>query len=323
VRLSAVSTAGAVRPHQPAPVTVLMLKPGMLRPGHPAAAACHRLPHEAPGRAAGIATEGAETSLLRCQRSRQASSYARRTPVAEMLTACSPAVLTACRRLKERARCCCNERPVARVQNPLLARATVNAAPLPQVCVCVRTPLPCSSCMFGGLRAAQRTCVTRGLPQARTKQPARPGKVPLEKGYSQMDWLRLTRTHPDLAGTRREDSDPVCLPCSSCRPGTSPRDSVLLLGANAAQPGACLAARRGSGCCAGGQAWGAGRCGGTSRWRRSRGTTRRRTRGLRCAARCGAARRGPDPMTGPGERSSSVYCSCESCERRCAATQCS
>jgi cytochrome-b5 reductase len=24
--------------------------------------------------------------------------------------------------------------------------------------------------------------------------------VPFEKGYSQMDWLRLTRTHPDLAG---------------------------------------------------------------------------------------------------------------------------
>lgn len=26
-------------------------------------------------------------------------------------------------------------------------------------------------------------------------------KVPFEKGYSQMDWLKLTRTHPDLAGT--------------------------------------------------------------------------------------------------------------------------
>ncbi|KAK4414482.1 cytochrome domain-containing protein RLF [Sesamum alatum] len=25
-------------------------------------------------------------------------------------------------------------------------------------------------------------------------------KVPFEKGYSQMDWLKLTRTHPDLAG---------------------------------------------------------------------------------------------------------------------------
>lgn len=26
-------------------------------------------------------------------------------------------------------------------------------------------------------------------------------KVPFEKGYSQMDWLKLTRTHPDLAGS--------------------------------------------------------------------------------------------------------------------------
>ncbi|KAK8957107.1 Delta(8)-fatty-acid desaturase [Platanthera zijinensis] len=31
------------------------------------------------------------------------------------------------------------------------------------------------------------------------KQPVR-AKVPFEKGYSQMDWLKLTRTHPDLAG---------------------------------------------------------------------------------------------------------------------------
>ena len=36
----------------------------------------------------------------------------------------------------------------------------------------------------------------------RAKAPRRPGKVPLEKGYSQMDWLRLCRTHPDLAGVR-------------------------------------------------------------------------------------------------------------------------
>eukprot|EP01026_Neomeris_dumetosa_P070789 TRINITY_DN70975_c0_g1_i1.p1 TRINITY_DN70975_c0_g1~~TRINITY_DN70975_c0_g1_i1.p1 ORF type:complete len:132 (+),score=17.62 TRINITY_DN70975_c0_g1_i1:83-478(+) len=31
-------------------------------------------------------------------------------------------------------------------------------------------------------------------------QPAKPGKIPLEKGYSQMDWMRLTRTQNDLAG---------------------------------------------------------------------------------------------------------------------------
>lgn len=33
-----------------------------------------------------------------------------------------------------------------------------------------------------------------------TRKPAARAKVPFEKGYSQMDWLRLTQTHPDLAG---------------------------------------------------------------------------------------------------------------------------
>ncbi|KAL5196543.1 hypothetical protein ABZP36_000055 [Zizania latifolia] len=31
------------------------------------------------------------------------------------------------------------------------------------------------------------------------KKPATRAKVPFEKGFSQMDWLKLTRTHPDLA----------------------------------------------------------------------------------------------------------------------------
>ncbi|KAF9607364.1 hypothetical protein IFM89_033952 [Coptis chinensis] len=31
-------------------------------------------------------------------------------------------------------------------------------------------------------------------------------KVPFEKGYSQMDWLKLTRTHPDLAGLKGASS---------------------------------------------------------------------------------------------------------------------
>lgn len=34
------------------------------------------------------------------------------------------------------------------------------------------------------------------------KKPAARAKVPFEKGYSQMDWLKLTRTHPDLAGLK-------------------------------------------------------------------------------------------------------------------------
>lgn len=32
------------------------------------------------------------------------------------------------------------------------------------------------------------------------KKPIIRAKVPFEKGYSQMDWLKLTRTEPDLAG---------------------------------------------------------------------------------------------------------------------------
>lgn len=32
------------------------------------------------------------------------------------------------------------------------------------------------------------------------KPAASRSKVPFEKGYSQVDWLKLTRTHPDLAG---------------------------------------------------------------------------------------------------------------------------
>ncbi|XP_028776309.1 cytochrome b5 domain-containing protein RLF isoform X1 [Neltuma alba] len=31
-------------------------------------------------------------------------------------------------------------------------------------------------------------------------------KVPFEKGYSQMDWLKLTRTHPDLAGLKGQSN---------------------------------------------------------------------------------------------------------------------
>lgn len=36
------------------------------------------------------------------------------------------------------------------------------------------------------------------------KKPIVRTKVPFEKGYSQMDWLKLTRTHPDLAGSHAE-----------------------------------------------------------------------------------------------------------------------
>ncbi|XP_043721788.1 cytochrome b5 domain-containing protein RLF-like [Telopea speciosissima] len=38
------------------------------------------------------------------------------------------------------------------------------------------------------------------------KKPAARAKVPFEKGYSQMDWLKLTRTHPDLAGIKGQSN---------------------------------------------------------------------------------------------------------------------
>jgi len=43
--------------------------------------------------------------------------------------------------------------------------------------------------------------VNKGQEQIVARKPAPRAKVPFEKGYSQMDWLKLTRTHPDLAGT--------------------------------------------------------------------------------------------------------------------------
>ncbi|OIV99678.1 hypothetical protein TanjilG_17488 [Lupinus angustifolius] len=44
-----------------------------------------------------------------------------------------------------------------------------------------------------------------GQKNSSTKPKAR-AKVPFEKGYSQMDWLKLTRTHPDLAGLKGQSN---------------------------------------------------------------------------------------------------------------------
>lgn len=38
------------------------------------------------------------------------------------------------------------------------------------------------------------------------KKPTARAKVPFEKGYSQMDWLKLTQTHPDLAGLKGQSN---------------------------------------------------------------------------------------------------------------------
>ncbi|XAR63462.1 Cytochrome-b5 reductase [Bertholletia excelsa] len=39
-----------------------------------------------------------------------------------------------------------------------------------------------------------------------SRKPAPRAKVPFEKGYSQMDWLRLAQTHPDLAGLKGQSN---------------------------------------------------------------------------------------------------------------------
>ncbi|XVE76745.1 hypothetical protein DITRI_Ditri13aG0006000 [Diplodiscus trichospermus] len=43
-------------------------------------------------------------------------------------------------------------------------------------------------------------------PKISTRKPAPRKKVPFEKGYSQMDWLKLTQTHPDLAGLKGQSN---------------------------------------------------------------------------------------------------------------------
>ncbi|XP_004307220.1 PREDICTED: cytochrome b5 domain-containing protein RLF [Fragaria vesca subsp. vesca] len=40
----------------------------------------------------------------------------------------------------------------------------------------------------------------------KSAKPTARAKVPFEKGYSQMDWLKLTRTHPDLAGLQGQSN---------------------------------------------------------------------------------------------------------------------
>lgn len=47
---------------------------------------------------------------------------------------------------------------------------------------------------------------TTEKPKISTRKPAPRTKVPFEKGYSQMDWLKLTQTHPDLAGLKGQSN---------------------------------------------------------------------------------------------------------------------
>ncbi|CAA6662891.1 unnamed protein product [Spirodela intermedia] len=51
-------------------------------------------------------------------------------------------------------------------------------------------------------RGMSESAVETEDPITAARQPIKRSKVPFEKGYSQMDWLKLTRTHPDLAGLK-------------------------------------------------------------------------------------------------------------------------
>ncbi|KAK9808694.1 hypothetical protein WJX72_002088 [[Myrmecia] bisecta] len=80
--------------------------------------------------------------------------------------------------------------PLQPLQNPLMARATV---------------VDRSSSQDGASTSVAGAPVSAiQLPEPKFKPPTCPGKVPLEKGYSQMDWMHLQRTHPDLAGRKGE-----------------------------------------------------------------------------------------------------------------------
>ncbi|GLT37083.1 hypothetical protein SLA2020_114190 [Shorea laevis] len=43
-------------------------------------------------------------------------------------------------------------------------------------------------------------------PKVPARKPITRAKVPFAKGYSQMDWLKLTQTHPDLAGLKGQSN---------------------------------------------------------------------------------------------------------------------
>lgn len=44
------------------------------------------------------------------------------------------------------------------------------------------------------------------VPKTSARKPAARAKVPFEKGYSQMDWMKLTQTHPDLADLKGQSN---------------------------------------------------------------------------------------------------------------------
>ncbi|XP_040938659.1 cytochrome b5 domain-containing protein RLF isoform X4 [Gossypium hirsutum] len=53
---------------------------------------------------------------------------------------------------------------------------------------------------------AGASAVKSEKPRSSTRKSAPRTKVPFEKGYSQMDWLKLSQTHPDLAGLKGQSN---------------------------------------------------------------------------------------------------------------------
>nr|KJB49191.1 hypothetical protein B456_008G105500 [Gossypium raimondii] len=70
-----------------------------------------------------------------------------------------------------------------------------------------------SNCSDSSESSRQVASVDAGAPamksekaRSSTRKSAPRTKVPFEKGYSQMDWLKLTQTHPDLAGLKGQSN---------------------------------------------------------------------------------------------------------------------
>ena len=86
-------------------------------------------------------------------------------------------------------------------QNPLLAGATVNDLSAPAGGDDTRASSATAAAAEGeGMGAELSTQLPAPTRHGRLAGAPRRAKVPFEKGYSQMDWVRLTQTHKDLAG---------------------------------------------------------------------------------------------------------------------------
>lgn len=66
----------------------------------------------------------------------------------------------------------------------------------------IKTDVPDSSTTTAIKAIETNGEIQNGVQEYAKRKPIVRSKVPFEKGYSQMDWLKLTRTHPDLAGLK-------------------------------------------------------------------------------------------------------------------------